>query len=91
MVSLFNSLLNHLILKTTGVTMPGLTVADGTPRDCATARCGAQSDTAIIRQAELGTSKASALGRTTGSGPIDPATMMAVFMDGAGGMSSLPT
>lgn len=37
--------------------MPGLTVADGTPRDCPSARCGAQSDTAIIRQKELGTAK----------------------------------
>lgn len=65
--------------------MPGLSVADGTPRDCATAKCGAQSDTAIIRTAELGTSKASALGRTTGSGPIDPTVMMAAFMNGAAG------
>ncbi|KAL3418788.1 hypothetical protein PVAG01_09009 [Phlyctema vagabunda] len=68
-----------------GVTMPGLSVVDGTPRDCPTARCGAQSDTAIIRKNELGTTKASALGRTTGSGPIDATKMMAVFMDGAAG------
>lgn len=66
--------------------MPGLTVVDGTPRDCSTARCGAQSDTAIIRARELGTSKASALGRTTGSGPIDPTIMMNNFMNGAAGI-----
>jgi hypothetical protein len=65
--------------------MPGLTVVDGTPRDCPTAGCGAQSDTAIIRANELGTSKASALGRTTGSGPVDPAKMVALFMDGVAG------
>jgi hypothetical protein len=69
-----------------GVSMPGLTVVDGTPRDCPTAKCGAQSDTAIIRTAELGTAKASALGRTTGSGPVDATKMVAVFMDGAAGM-----
>lgn len=69
--------------------MPGLTVADGTPRDCPSARCGAQSDTAIIRARELGTSKASALGRTTGSGPIDPTVVMNTFMDGAAGMAFL--
>ena len=49
-----------------GVSMPGLTIVDGTPRDCSTARCGAQSDTAVIRNAELGTARASALGRTSG-------------------------
>lgn len=66
--------------------MPGLTVVDGTPRDCPSAGCGAQSDTAIIRARELGTSKASALGRTTGSGPIDPTVVMNAFMDGVTGM-----
>jgi hypothetical protein len=67
--------------------MPGLTVEDGTPRDCPTARCGAQSDTAIIRKNELGTSKASALGRTSASGPVDPSKMVSLFMDGAAGKS----
>ncbi|KAH8597336.1 MAS3 protein [Bisporella sp. PMI_857] len=68
-----------------GVTMPGLTVVDGTPRDCAQASCGSQDDTAVIRDRELGTAKASALGRTKADGPVDPARIMAIFMDGAGG------
>jgi Egh16-like virulence factor len=84
-----------------GVTMPGLSgkfqhrfnhltsdrfsVADGTPRDCATPACGAEADTSIIRKNELGTSKASALGRTVGAGPVDAATMVAAFMDGPAG------
>jgi hypothetical protein len=68
--------------------MPGLTVVDGTPRDCPSAGCGAQSDTAIIRDAELGTSKASALGRSKADGPITATKMMAVFMDGAAGMET---
>ncbi|KAI1344220.1 hypothetical protein F5Y15DRAFT_424448 [Xylariaceae sp. FL0016] len=66
-----------------GVTMPGLSVADGTPRDCSSNRCGSQADTAIIRDDELGTSKASALGRTEGNGPVDAETMIANFMGGA--------
>jgi hypothetical protein len=68
-----------------GVSLPGLSVIDGTPRDCASPACGSEADTAIIRNRELGTSKASALGRTQGGGPIDAAAMMAVFMDGVGG------
>jgi len=71
-----------------GVTLPGLSVADGTPRDCASPLCGAEADTSIIRQRELGTSKASALGRTQGGGPVDAAQMVSLFMDGAGGNSS---
>lgn len=63
------------------VTMPGLSVADGTPRDCATPGCGAEADTSIIRSKELGTSKASALGRTS-TGPVDAATMVSLFMGG---------
>ncbi|KAI1633112.1 hypothetical protein F4809DRAFT_41792 [Biscogniauxia mediterranea] len=70
-----------------GVTMPGLSVADGTPRDCSTNKCGSQADTAIIRDRELGTEKASALGRTQGNGPIDAATMIQNFM----GAASAPT
>ncbi|KAI5926493.1 hypothetical protein F4810DRAFT_541040 [Camillea tinctor] len=66
-----------------GVTMPGLSVADGTPRDCSSNKCGSQADTAIIRDRELGTQKASALGRTQGNGPIDAATMIQNFMGGA--------
>ncbi|KAI0194156.1 cell surface protein [Astrocystis sublimbata] len=67
-----------------GVTMPGLSVADGTPRDCSSNGCGSQADTAIIRDNELGTSEASALGRTQGNGPIDASVMIANFMSGSG-------
>lgn len=71
-----------------GVNLPGLSVADGTPRDCASPRCGSEADTSIIRDKELGTSKATALGRTNGGGPVDAAKMVSLFMDGAGGNSS---
>lgn len=60
--------------------LPSLKVADGTPRDCSSNGCGSQADTAIIRDRELGTSKASALGRTQGNGPIDASVMIANFM-----------
>ncbi|KAH6683429.1 hypothetical protein B0J14DRAFT_613279 [Halenospora varia] len=63
------------------VTMPALSVADGTPRDCATPSCGSEADTSIIRDKELGTSKASALGRTA-TGPVDASKMIALFMGG---------
>ncbi|TVY93225.1 hypothetical protein LAWI1_G001999 [Lachnellula willkommii] len=65
-----------------GATMPGLSVADGTPRDCATPSCGAEADTSIIRSNELGSSKATALGRTNGGGPVDAAAMISAFMGG---------
>ena len=39
-------------------------------------------DTAIIRAKELGTAKASALGRTNGGGPIDAGAAIANFMGG---------
>ncbi|KAH8785054.1 hypothetical protein F5883DRAFT_401447 [Diaporthe sp. PMI_573] len=71
-----------------GVNLPGLSVADGTPRDCASPRCGSEADTSIIRDKELGTSKATALGRTNGGGPVDAAKMVSLFMDGAGGNTS---
>lgn len=71
-----------------GVTLPGLSVADGTPRDCASPRCGSEADTSIIRDKELGTSKATALGRTNGGGPVDASKMVTLFMDGAGANSS---
>ncbi|SZF02778.1 unnamed protein product [Blumeria hordei] len=67
-----------------GVTMPGLSVADGTPRDCASPRCGSEADTSIIRKREMGTNKATALGRTQGGGPVDATKMMAMFMGGGG-------
>ncbi|VCU41347.1 Bgt-51561 [Blumeria graminis f. sp. tritici] len=66
------------------VTMPGLSVADGTPRDCASPRCGSEADTSIIRKREMGTNKATALGRTQGGGPVDASKMMAMFMGGGG-------
>lgn len=71
-----------------GVTMPGLSVADGTPRDCATPSCGAEADTSIIRTAELGSNKATALGRTNGGGPVDAGKMIALFMGGASNSSA---
>lgn len=65
-----------------GVKMPGLSVVDGTPRDCASPACGSEADTSIIRTREMGTAKASALGRNK-SGPIDAAKAIATFMGGA--------
>ncbi|KAF2816831.1 Gas2, regulated by Bmp1 MAP kinase cascade [Mytilinidion resinicola] len=62
-----------------GVNMPGLSVADGTPRDCASPGCGAEADTSIIRNKELGSNKASALGRTS-TGPVDAAAAISSFM-----------
>jgi hypothetical protein len=70
-----------------GVNLPGLSVADGTPRDCATPGCGSEADTSIIRSSELGTSKATALGRTS-TGPVDASKMIALFTDGANANSS---
>ncbi|KAL1856727.1 hypothetical protein Plec18170_003698 [Paecilomyces lecythidis] len=63
-----------------GVNMPGLSVIDGTPRDCSSPLCGSEADTSIIRDKELGTDKASALGRTKGNGPVDAASAIATFM-----------
>lgn len=71
-----------------GQNLPGLSLIDGTPRDCATPACGSEADTSIIRTNEIGTSKASALGRTQGGGPVDAAKMMAVFMDSANANST---
>ncbi|KAJ4376178.1 hypothetical protein N0V83_001459 [Neocucurbitaria cava] len=65
-----------------GVNMPGLSVQDGTPRDCATPGCGSEADTSIIRTREMG-GKASALGRTNGGGAVDAAAAISMFM-GAG-------
>jgi len=85
MASLFTELSQLQTNLLQGVTMPGLTVVDGTPRDCPSAGCGAQDDTAVIRANELGTAKASALGRSKADGPITATKMMAVFMNGAAG------
>ncbi|KAJ4406952.1 hypothetical protein N0V82_010019 [Gnomoniopsis sp. IMI 355080] len=62
-----------------GVEMPGLSVADGTPRDCSSNGCGSQADTAIIRDRDI-QSGGSPLGKTQGGGPVDAATMINVFM-----------
>jgi Egh16-like virulence factor len=61
-----------------------ITVTDGTPRDCASPGCGSEADTSIIRSNELGTGKASALGRNK-AGPIDAAAGVASFMGSAAG------
>ncbi|KAI7785918.1 cell surface protein [Diaporthe eres] len=63
-----------------GVEMPGLTVADGTPRDCSSNGCGSQADTAIIRDREVNSGAVGPLGKTQGNGPVDPAMMIKVFM-----------
>ncbi|KAF2683917.1 hypothetical protein K458DRAFT_431555 [Lentithecium fluviatile CBS 122367] len=72
-----------------GVTMPGLTIADGTPRDCSSNGCGSQADTAIIRDREITSGKCGPLGRTQGNGPVDAAVMVAAFM-GTGAAAAPP-
>lgn len=67
------------------------TVQDGTPRDCPTPGCGSEADTSIIRQKELGTNKASALGRTNGGGPVDAAKAVANFMGSSAAASTSST
>lgn len=67
-----------------GVTMPGLTVADGTPRDCSSNRCGSQADTAIIRNRDIASGKATPLGLTQGNGPVNAADMIGNFMGNGG-------
>ncbi|KAM7185983.1 Protein of unknown function (DUF3129) domain containing protein [Naviculisporaceae sp. PSN 640] len=69
-----------MIRGANGVNMPGLSIADGTPRDCSTNRCGSQADTAIIRDREIRSGEVGPLGRTQGNGPIDAAVMVANFM-----------
>ncbi|KAA8565281.1 hypothetical protein MFRU_045g00090 [Monilinia fructicola] len=64
-----------------GVKMPALSVADGTPRDCPSPGCGSEADTSIIRPNELGSNKATALGRTS-KGPVDASKMISMFMGG---------
>ncbi|EUC40203.1 hypothetical protein COCMIDRAFT_109413 [Bipolaris oryzae ATCC 44560] len=63
-----------------GVTMPGLTIQDGTPRDCSSNGCGSQADTAIIRDREIASGKTGPLGRTQGNGNVDAAVMVGAFM-----------
>ncbi|KAG5934221.1 hypothetical protein E4U59_006355 [Claviceps monticola] len=62
------------------VTMPGLTVTDGTPRDCVVNSCGAQADTGIIRDAEIASGKVGPMGSTQGGGKVDIAAHVANFM-----------
>ncbi|RYP93852.1 hypothetical protein DL770_000048 [Monosporascus sp. CRB-9-2] len=66
-----------------GVEMPGLSIADGTPRDCSSNRCGSQADTSIIRDREIESGEVGPLGRTQGNGPVDAETMIRTFMSGA--------
>ncbi|KAI9644134.1 1,3-beta-glucanosyltransferase [Ciborinia camelliae] len=63
------------------VKMPALSVVDGTPRDCPSPACGSEVDTSIIRNAELGTNRATALGRNA-KGPVDASKMISMFMAG---------
>ncbi|KAF4449361.1 hypothetical protein F53441_7340 [Fusarium austroafricanum] len=72
-----------------GVSMPGLSIADGTPRDCSSNRCGSQADTSIIRDREIASGRASALGRTQGNGPVDASVMISNFLGGNG--ANVPT
>ncbi|KAI1848506.1 hypothetical protein JX265_008713 [Neoarthrinium moseri] len=71
------------VVGANGVEMPGLSVADGTPRDCSSNGCGSQADTAIIRDREISSGQCGPLGRTQGNGPIDASVMINSFM-GAG-------
>ncbi|KAF4993799.1 hypothetical protein FGRMN_6233 [Fusarium graminum] len=74
-----------------GVSMPGLSIADGTPRDCSSNRCGSQADTSIIRDREIRSGEASALGRTQGNGPVDASVMISNFLGAGNGAASVPT
>ncbi|KAF2709968.1 hypothetical protein K504DRAFT_377345 [Pleomassaria siparia CBS 279.74] len=72
-----------------GVTMPGLSVQDGTPRDCASPGCGSEADTSIIRAKDVASGKASPLGRTSGGGAVDAGAAIATFMGtGAAGAAA---
>ncbi|KAK2685532.1 hypothetical protein QWA68_015484 [Fusarium oxysporum] len=78
------------VIGANGVVMPGLTILDGTPRSSTSAASGAQVDTSVIRDPELGTSKASALGRTS-KGPVDGSRVIKTFMRGIKGRSLADT
>lgn len=71
------------VVGANGVEMPGLSVADGTPRDCSSNGCGSQADTSIIRDNEISSGKTGPLGRTQGNGNVDATTMIAAFMGGS--------
>jgi hypothetical protein len=74
------------VVGANGVEMPGLSVADGTPRDCSSNGCGSQADTSIIRDRDI-QGGGSPLGKTQGNGPVDAAVMINNFM----GTGSAPT
>ncbi|CAF3497106.1 unnamed protein product [Fusarium graminearum] len=74
------------VIGANGVVMPGLTIRDGTPRSSTSAASGAQVDTSVIRDPELGTKKSSALGRTS-KGPVDATHVIKIFMHGIKGRS----
>ncbi|KAJ3478623.1 hypothetical protein NLG97_g8528 [Lecanicillium saksenae] len=67
------------VVGANGVSMPGLGVADGTPRNCAANACGAQADTCIIRDNEIAEGK-SPLGWTQGHGEVNPENVLNAFM-----------
>ncbi|KAM0741590.1 hypothetical protein ACQRIT_004447 [Beauveria bassiana] len=60
-----------------GVMMPGLSIVDGTPRDCSSNGCGSQADTSIIRNRDM---QKNPLGKTQGTGPVDASVNVARFM-----------
>ncbi|KAM3565115.1 hypothetical protein MY1884_000365 [Beauveria asiatica] len=60
-----------------GVMMPGLSIVDGTRRDCSSNRCGSQADTSIIRNRDM---QNNPLGKTQGTGPVNAAVNVARFM-----------
>ncbi|KAM3506474.1 hypothetical protein MY10362_002340 [Beauveria mimosiformis] len=60
-----------------GVMMPGLSIVDGTPRDCSSNGCGSQADTSIIRNRDM---QNNPLGKTQGTGPVDASVNVARFM-----------
>lgn len=78
-----------MVMGANGVNMPGLSTMDGTPRDCPTPNCGSEKDTAIMRNGEMGTNRATALGRTNGYGAINGPAAVAAFM-GNGTASAAP-
>ncbi|KAJ2982030.1 hypothetical protein NQ176_g1658 [Zarea fungicola] len=72
-----------VLLKTVGangVDAPGACVLDGTPRNCIVNACGAQADTAIIRDAEINTGKYGPLGWTQGGGECKADAVISSFM-----------
>lgn len=75
------------VMGANGVEMPGLSIADGTPRDCSSNGCGSQADTAIIRDREISNGECGPLGRTQGNGPVEAAAMINNFM----GSGTAPT